>query len=84
MALDFGLIKYKPEIISDIPREYENATLVTASNTASNSQNTVYTVGAGKKLMLMSLVMESRNSNNIGTGSILPMTASIKAQYQGM
>ena len=34
--------------------------------------------------LLISLVMPSKNSSKNGTGSMVPMTASKKAQYQSM
>jgi len=59
MALDFGIIKNPNPIVSSVPREFTGATLINASNTASNNENTVYEVPAGKKLWLVSLVLDT-------------------------
>lgn len=58
MALDFGIIKNPNPIVSSVPREFNGATLINASNTASNAENTVYEVPAGKKLWLVSMVLD--------------------------
>jgi len=65
-GLSFGLIEAKEEIISDILREYPEATLKVESNAANDSTDTVYTVPAGKKFALISLTLAVSAAVNMG------------------
>ena len=60
MALNFnGLLESRYESISQLKREYPGAIQVYADNWASNTTNTVYTVPAGFKLWVISLVLDA-------------------------
>jgi len=53
-----NLLESKPESISQLAREYSGATRIKEHGTASADTDTLYTVPAGKKLWLISIILD--------------------------